>query len=248
MGLTHSSGDRLTLTPPPENAESVHLPLSDKGMLNLNSRHFSYKMLYRQPEWKVIERELKKPIKNGHELAETMVRINSIIKPASLDPLRTLFHKAEGLVDEEKNGSEKEVEEKKETEDKGEKRKPKAQENGGEAKEDGKGEKKAKASKAKEKSSKTEKEEEEKEEEGKKSPKTGGKGIDWLSKEESKTFFSTILPGMQKIALKLPELFKEDIPLLKQGHPGSYSIGRMQAACLVYTTRYTHFPLHLSLR
>jgi len=199
----------------------------------------------------VIERELKKPIKNGYELAEAMVRMNSIIKPASLDPLRTLFHKADGLDQQqkspknkgakEKNGSEEEeeeeVEEKKETEDKGEKKKPQAQENGGE---DGKGEKKAKASKAKEKRSNTEKEEEEKEE-GKKSPKTGGKGIDWLSKEESNTFFSTILPGMQKIALKLPELFK-DIPLLKQGHPGSYSIDRTQAACLVYTTRYTLPP------
>eukprot|EP01105_Mastigella_eilhardi_P019127 TRINITY_DN4482_c0_g1_i1.p1 TRINITY_DN4482_c0_g1~~TRINITY_DN4482_c0_g1_i1.p1 ORF type:complete len:319 (-),score=92.93 TRINITY_DN4482_c0_g1_i1:60-1016(-) len=46
-------------------------------------------------------------------------------------------------------------------------------------------------------------------------------------------FFTATLPFMQRLALRMPDLFPNEIPLLLSGHEGVVSLTREQVACLL---------------
>lgn len=50
----------------------------------------------------------------------------------------------------------------------------------------------------------------------------------FLSREERDRFFKVILPGMQQLALRLPELVKRPIPFLKQQHDSAVTLSQEQ--------------------
>jgi hypothetical protein len=50
----------------------------------------------------------------------------------------------------------------------------------------------------------------------------------FLSREERDRFFKVILPGMQQLALRLPELVKRPIPFLKQQQDSAVTLSQEQ--------------------
>jgi len=58
----------------------------------------------------------------------------------------------------------------------------------------------------------------------------------------SDEFICNIIPKMQKIALKLPELFKNKIPILKIGMDDEVTLSRAQIACLLCNGFFNTFP------
>lgn len=63
-----------------------------------------------------------------------------------------------------------------------------------------------------------------------------------FSEEDSKTFFDSVLPKMIALALRMPELIKAPIPLLKKGMNHSISLTQEQAACLLANAFFCTFP------
>ncbi|KAF9362790.1 hypothetical protein BGX34_005493 [Mortierella sp. NVP85] len=65
---------------------------------------------------------------------------------------------------------------------------------------------------------------------------------DYFSKEERDRFFTTILPKMQALALRLPELVKKPIPLLKEQVDMAVTLSQEQIACLLAHAFFNTFP------
>lgn len=63
-----------------------------------------------------------------------------------------------------------------------------------------------------------------------------------LNEEESEAFFNHLLPKITKLALQLPILVTNPIPLLKQNHNHSISFSQMQIACLLANAFLCTFP------
>lgn len=63
-----------------------------------------------------------------------------------------------------------------------------------------------------------------------------------LNEEESKAFFNHLLPKIIKLALQLPILVTNPIPLLKQKHNHSISFSQLQIACLLANAFLCTFP------
>ncbi|KAF9913296.1 hypothetical protein EC991_000058 [Linnemannia zychae] len=64
----------------------------------------------------------------------------------------------------------------------------------------------------------------------------------FLSREERDRFFNIILPGIQQLALRLPELVKRPIPLLKQQQDSAVTLSQEQIACLLANAFFCTFP------
>ena len=62
------------------------------------------------------------------------------------------------------------------------------------------------------------------------------------TEEESTAFFSSLLPRIIRLALRLPELVTHGIPLLRRQEKYSVSIGQEQAACLLANAFLCTFP------
>ena len=62
------------------------------------------------------------------------------------------------------------------------------------------------------------------------------------TEEESSAFFSSLLPKMISLALRLPELVTHGIPLLRRQESYSVSISQEQAACLLANAFFCTFP------
>ncbi|KAG0374442.1 hypothetical protein BGX24_010407 [Mortierella sp. AD032] len=56
----------------------------------------------------------------------------------------------------------------------------------------------------------------------------------FLSREERDRFFNVILPGMQQLALRLPELVKRPIPFLKQQQDSAVTLSQEQLSLFAY--------------
>ncbi|KAF9909962.1 hypothetical protein BX616_011007 [Lobosporangium transversale] len=65
---------------------------------------------------------------------------------------------------------------------------------------------------------------------------------DFLSKNERERFFKVILPKMQELVLRLPELIKKPIPLLKQQEDLAITLSQEQIACLLANAFFNTFP------
>ncbi|KAG0221642.1 hypothetical protein BGX31_009664, partial [Mortierella sp. GBA43] len=65
---------------------------------------------------------------------------------------------------------------------------------------------------------------------------------DYFDKDERDRFFNTILPKMQALALRLPELVKKPIPLLKQDQDNAVTLSQEQIACLLANAFFNTFP------
>jgi len=63
-----------------------------------------------------------------------------------------------------------------------------------------------------------------------------------LSEEEAEVFFNNLLPKIIELALRLPTLITNPIPLLKQNHSHSISFSQMQIACLLANAFLCTFP------
>lgn len=59
---------------------------------------------------------------------------------------------------------------------------------------------------------------------------------------DQEDFFKIILPRIIEIALRLPDLIKSSIPLLKQGMNRSISLSQQQVACLLANAFLCTFP------
>ncbi|KAK3846764.1 MAG: hypothetical protein J3R72DRAFT_514669 [Linnemannia gamsii] len=64
----------------------------------------------------------------------------------------------------------------------------------------------------------------------------------FLSREERDRFFNVILPGMQQLALRLPELVRRPIPFLKQQQDSAVTLSQEQIACLLANAFFCTFP------
>ncbi|KAG0281784.1 hypothetical protein BGZ95_010437 [Linnemannia exigua] len=64
----------------------------------------------------------------------------------------------------------------------------------------------------------------------------------FLSREERDRFFKVTLPGMQQLALRLPELVKRPIPFLKQQQDSAVTLSQEQIACLLANAFFCTFP------
>ncbi|KAF8927394.1 hypothetical protein BGZ58_010422, partial [Dissophora ornata] len=65
---------------------------------------------------------------------------------------------------------------------------------------------------------------------------------DFLNNEERERFFKVILPNMQELALRLPELVKKPIPFLKQQQDSAITLSQEQIACLLANAFFNTFP------
>ncbi|KAF9958634.1 hypothetical protein BGZ65_001293, partial [Modicella reniformis] len=65
---------------------------------------------------------------------------------------------------------------------------------------------------------------------------------DFFNKEERDRFFTTILPKMQALALRLPELIRKPIPLMKQQQDLAVTLNQEQIACLIANAFFNTFP------
>lgn len=65
---------------------------------------------------------------------------------------------------------------------------------------------------------------------------------DDFSEEDSAVFFESVLPKMIELALRLPELIKAPVPLLKIEMNHSLSLSQEQAACLLANAFFCTFP------
>lgn len=63
-----------------------------------------------------------------------------------------------------------------------------------------------------------------------------------LEEEESFAFFENVLPKIIQLALQLPELIPNAVPLLKQGENSSISMTQQQIACLLANAFLCTFP------
>ncbi|KAG0330156.1 hypothetical protein BG004_002175 [Podila humilis] len=64
----------------------------------------------------------------------------------------------------------------------------------------------------------------------------------FLSSTERTRFFDVILPRMQALALRLPELIKKPIPFLKQQQDSAITLSQEQIACLTANAFFNTFP------
>ncbi|KAF9331730.1 hypothetical protein BG006_005422 [Podila minutissima] len=64
----------------------------------------------------------------------------------------------------------------------------------------------------------------------------------FLSPAERTRFFDVILPRMQALALRLPELIKKPIPFLKQQQDSAITLSQEQIACLTANAFFNTFP------
>ncbi|KAG0025334.1 hypothetical protein BGZ81_007233 [Podila clonocystis] len=64
----------------------------------------------------------------------------------------------------------------------------------------------------------------------------------FLSPAERTRFFDVILPRMQALALRLPELIKKPIPFLKQQQDSAITLSQEQIACLNANAFFNTFP------
>ena len=62
------------------------------------------------------------------------------------------------------------------------------------------------------------------------------------SEEESSAFFSSLLPHMVDLALRLPDLVTHGLPLLRSQDPYSVTISQQQVACLLANAFFCTFP------
>lgn len=63
-----------------------------------------------------------------------------------------------------------------------------------------------------------------------------------MDKSESELFLSQTLPNVIRLALKLPEIIPNAIPLLKQNQNRSISLSQKQIACLLANAFLCTFP------
>ena len=54
-------------------------------------------------------------------------------------------------------------------------------------------------------------------------------------------FFSKVVPFIQKLALRMPDLFPDEVPLLLQRKEGVISLTREQVACLLANAFFCTF-------
>ncbi|KAF9423937.1 hypothetical protein BGZ94_008134 [Podila epigama] len=66
--------------------------------------------------------------------------------------------------------------------------------------------------------------------------------VQFLSPAERTRFFQVILPKMQELALRLPELIKKPIPFLKQQQDSAITLSQEQIACLLANAFFCTFP------
>ncbi|KAG0316465.1 hypothetical protein BG000_004858 [Podila horticola] len=64
----------------------------------------------------------------------------------------------------------------------------------------------------------------------------------FLSSAERTRFFDVILPRMQALTLRLPELIKKPIPFLKQQQDSAITLSQEQIACLTANAFFNTFP------
>ncbi|KAF9919055.1 hypothetical protein BX616_002403 [Lobosporangium transversale] len=64
----------------------------------------------------------------------------------------------------------------------------------------------------------------------------------FLSSQERQHFFDVVLPRMQALALRLPELIKKPIPFLKQQQDSAVTLSQEQIACLLANAFFNTFP------
>ncbi|KAG0223863.1 hypothetical protein BGW42_005507, partial [Actinomortierella wolfii] len=64
----------------------------------------------------------------------------------------------------------------------------------------------------------------------------------YLSKKETIHFFDVVLPRMQQLALRMPELIKVPIPLLSQQQDSAITLSQEQIACLLCHAFFNTFP------
>jgi poly(ADP-ribose) glycohydrolase len=63
-----------------------------------------------------------------------------------------------------------------------------------------------------------------------------------LDEEESIAFFETIFPKIVDLALCLPQLITDGVPLLRQGYKHSLSLSQVQISCLLANAFLCTFP------
>ncbi|XP_017776989.1 PREDICTED: poly(ADP-ribose) glycohydrolase-like isoform X2 [Nicrophorus vespilloides] len=63
-----------------------------------------------------------------------------------------------------------------------------------------------------------------------------------FSEEETQNFFNVLLPGIIDLALKLPEIVPDSIPLLKSGSCKSISFSQHQVSCILANAFLCTFP------
>ncbi|KAF8924154.1 hypothetical protein BGZ58_002106 [Dissophora ornata] len=73
-------------------------------------------------------------------------------------------------------------------------------------------------------------------------PSGGPLKSQFLSREEREHFFDVILPRMQALALRLPELITKPIPFLKQQQDAAVTLSQEQIACLLANAFFNTFP------
>lgn len=71
---------------------------------------------------------------------------------------------------------------------------------------------------------------------------------DELDDSESCVFFEDLLPRIIRLALRLPELIKAPIPLLKQNHTAALSLTQEQISCLLANAFLCTFPRRNTLK
>ncbi|KAG0258857.1 hypothetical protein DFQ27_004407 [Actinomortierella ambigua] len=64
----------------------------------------------------------------------------------------------------------------------------------------------------------------------------------YLSSKETIRFFDVVLPRMQQLALRMPELIKVPIPLLMQQQDSAITLSQEQIACLLSHAFFNTFP------
>ncbi|XP_077506255.1 poly(ADP-ribose) glycohydrolase-like isoform X2 [Amblyomma americanum] len=69
-----------------------------------------------------------------------------------------------------------------------------------------------------------------------------------LDARESKSFFKVLLPKMIALALRLPVLITQPIPLLKSGQDHTLSMSQLQAGCLLANAFFCTFPRRNTLK
>ncbi|XP_017872565.1 PREDICTED: poly(ADP-ribose) glycohydrolase [Drosophila arizonae] len=71
---------------------------------------------------------------------------------------------------------------------------------------------------------------------------------DELDESESRVFFEDLLPRIIRLALRLPELIRAPIPLLKQNHTSAVSLTQEQISCLLANAFLCTFPRRNTLK
>jgi len=65
---------------------------------------------------------------------------------------------------------------------------------------------------------------------------------DTLSTEEASTFFTKLLPSIISLALQLPDICTQPLPLLRQQHQHAITLSQQQIACLLANAFFCTFP------